>query len=144
MTLQEIKSKYTWHELSSIPGDSKLRHSLYSPLFNNLHEQKVVYRERFIGIMKLEDITITPERFEAKAIPFLLLERGAGFDQYFFQQKHWTFGAIWSHIALSGDAIGSTYANWWIWTNPELVKAVEDHIIAKEFEKAEEILEQDK
>jgi len=117
MTIQELKHKYSWEELSSMPAiDAKFRYEIFSPFFRNLHENKMIYHEGFIGIIKVEEMEITPEGFQAKAIPYLCLERDYihegrtfGFDKYFFKSDHWHFGSKWSFVRLLDDGFG-TYA----------------------------------
>lgn len=138
MTIRDLKIKYTENELITFPGETKLRYKAFAPLFQNLHECQVVYHERFTGIIKLKDIKITPERFEAKAIPYLLIEKGDRFDQFFFKGE-WKFGSIWSHIRLTGNGLSSPYANWTIWPDIDLVKETERLTINKQFDAALEL-----
>lgn len=139
MTITELKSRYS-AELSNFPGDNQFRYEMFAPLLNNLFENKVIYRERFIGIIKLEEITISPERFTAKAVPYMLIERESRFDKYFFGRV-WEFGAIWSAIRLTGNSLNSPYANWSIWCDPEMVKKTEDLVLNKKFDEAFEFIE---
>jgi hypothetical protein len=141
MTITELQSKYSWEELSSMPGDPKLRYELFAPFLNNLHENKIIYQEHFIGIVKLEDLIITPERFEAKAIPYLLFEGCSMSDKYFFKQEHWTFGAKWSFVRLLDDGFG-TYGGWKIWCDPETIKKAEELTLNKKFKEAYGLLQQ--
>ncbi len=150
MTIAELKAKYSWAELSQMPGDAKFRCEIFSPLLKNLYENKIVYRERIFGIIKVEELEITPEGFRAKAIPYLLLERDyihegrkIGFDEYFFKQEYWHFGATWSFVRLLGDGLG-TYGMWKIWCDPEIVNQTEELILKKNFEEANNLLENSK
>ena len=136
MTIKELNSNYSQEELSSFPGDNELRYKLFSPLFQNLHENKIIYYEKIIGIVKLKDIVITPERYEATAIPCSVIERGDEIDSYFFKKPEWTFSAIWSWMLLSGESLTVPYAGWSIWCDPEIVKKVEELTLKKKFREA--------
>lgn len=136
MTILQLKENYSSHDLSYYPGDRQLRYKLFAPLFINLHENKLVYRERFIGIIKVEDVVITPERFQATAVPYLLIERNNRFDKFFFRKPKWTFCATWDHMRLIDNSINVPYANWTVWCEPELVKEVEQLTIEKNYREA--------
>ena len=130
-----------------MPGDAKFRYEIFSPFLKNLHENKIVYRERIFGIVKVEDMIITPEQFHAKAIPYLLLERDyvhegmqLGFDRYFFRLENWNFGAKWEFVRLLDKGLG-TYGMWKIWCDPEIVKKTEELILNKQFDEADGFLE---
>lgn len=140
MTITELKSKYSSAQLSNFPGDNQLRYEMFAPLLNNLFDNKVIYRERFIGIIRLEEIRITPESFLAKAVPHLLIERESRFDKYFFNRT-WEFGAIWSAVTLTGNALNAPYANWSIWCEPETVKKTEELALNKNFNEAIEFIQ---
>jgi hypothetical protein len=135
MRIDELRLKYSTEELLSRPGDKKLRYEMFAPLLSNLHESKVIYHERFSGIIELKKIKITPNGFFATAIPHLLIERGSRFDQYFFREN-WEVGAIWSWIGLTSNNALSAYSNWRIWCEPETVKKAEELVLAKNFEEA--------
>ncbi len=51
MSLEELNLKYTNDELRRIPGDALLRFNILSPILMDLHESKVVYRERFVCVV---------------------------------------------------------------------------------------------
>lgn len=135
MTIKELRSNYA-EELALFPGEGKLRYELLSPVLRNLHESKVVYYEKFIGIVRLEDIKITSEEFLAIANSYLLIERHSRFDPYFFKIKKWKFGAKWKYMRLLGSSINVPYANWTIWCDPDTVKAVEELTLKKMYPEA--------
>lgn len=136
MTIQELKSNYSSTGLSSFPGDNELRYKLFAPLLQNLHKDKIIYYEKFMGIVKLQDIKITPERFEATAIPYVLIERGNRFENFFVTTKSWTFRASWLSMRLIGESFSVPYAGWSIWCEPELVRQVEEFTLNKKFHEA--------
>lgn len=81
-------TSFNRNKILPITPDRQLRYELLAPLFITLHENKIVYRERFIGIIKAEDVIITPERFKATAIPYLLIERSNRFDRNFSENRN--------------------------------------------------------
>ena len=139
MTIKELQAKYTSAELSSFPGNAELRYQLFSPLLQNLYENKIVYRERFVCIIKLEDLIIIPERLHAKAVPYLQIKQNKESDQY-LPNRPWTFGSKWEYIRLIENGLSVPYANWCIWCEPELVREVEGLTLKGEFRKAIELL----
>ena len=114
---------------------------MFAPLFNKLFDNKVVYQERFVGIVKLEDVKISPDFFSAKAVPQLVLERGTRFDELFFLRS-WEFSSRWDFIRLMpDDSLNSPYANWSIWCDPDTVRKTEELIIRKDFSEAMQFIE---
>ena len=135
MNIFELNKNYSAEELTTFPGDNKFRFDVFSPLFKNLFETKVVYHERFTGIVILDEINISPEMFEATAIPYLIIEKGSRLDR-FFPKKAWKFGAKWSSVRLIGNCLSSMYGGWNIWCDPETVKEVENMVLEKNYEAA--------
>ena len=137
MTLEELELKYSWQEIGRSGGDGELHRELFTPFLTDIFENKIVYYERFMCVAILENIKITPEKFEATAIPYLKI-KSAGPAQY-SPQKPWTFGSAWPYMTLH-DGHFSTYGGLWLfWTDKELVKTVEELARKKEFEKAQEL-----
>jgi hypothetical protein len=134
--LEELELKYSWKELASIPGDGNFRHQLFAPILNDLYENKIVYYERFMCVAILENIKITPELFEATAIPHVTIEREG---KSYYRTKPWTFGCRWDCMSAHKGHF-STYGGMWLfWTDKDLVKTVEELACKKEFEKAQEL-----
>ena len=131
MNISEINQKYTSGDLASCPGDGQFRYEVFSPLFNNLFENKVVYHERFTCIVKLEDIEITPDWFSAKAIPYLLIEKGNRMDR-FFPKKPWNIFAKWSFLRLINTCL-TPYSSWLMWADPEIVEKL---VLQKNYKEA--------
>ena len=75
MKPEELNSKYSWEELSKMPGDGELPRKLFSPFLEDLYEDKIIYFERSLCIVTLKDIKNTPELFEATATPYIHIER---------------------------------------------------------------------
>ncbi len=134
MKITELLANYSSEDLSYFPGDNVLRYEIFSPLLQNLFENKVVYHERFTCIIKIEDLRISPEGFNAKANPYLQIEKKRP-DRY-FPSKPWSFSAVWSWIVLNGTCLSAPYANWSIWCDPETVKKTEQLVLEKKYEEA--------
>jgi hypothetical protein len=134
MNIKELNDKYTNGELSNQTGDPELRRKEFSPLLLNLFENKVVYHERFTCIVKLEQIEFFPDMFTAIAIPHLLIEKGNRMDT-FYPQKPWEISASWEYLQLSGNVL-LVYSLWRMWSDPDLVKQVEEMVIEKKFKEA--------
>lgn len=142
MTIQELRSTYSKEELGQFPGDNKLRYEMFSPLFNDLYDQKVIYDEKLLVIVKLEDFIITPEKFSATAIPQECIKRGRELDDLFDKLPDWTFGSSWDWMLLGShnDSISVPYAGWSIWTEPSLVKQVEGLCKKERYDQALELI----
>lgn len=141
MTIQELRNKYSEEELSKFPGDKQLRFEMFSPLFQNLYEQKVIYSEKILGIVQLKDVIITPEKFKATAIPIQCIRREHEFDELFAELEVWDFYSSWDWMLFSNDgSISVPYASWTVWTEPALVKKVEKLCDAGDYEEALNLL----
>ena len=133
MTIRELHKKFTKGELTTTQGDMQLRYEAFAPLFSNLYENKVVYHERFTCIIKLDNIRITPDLFEAKAVREWFI-RGLRSRKRPYPDE-WEFSANWAYMTLTDDCL-SSYSCWSIWPDPELVKKVEDLVKNEQFEEA--------
>ena len=100
MKLSDLYKSYTEEELQYSEGDSTIRFRAFSPFFQNLHEGKVIYCEKFMCIARLDDLTITPERLSAKAVPVTPIVRTgvpeSRIQRYTTPQKPWNIGMQWS------------------------------------------------
>jgi len=134
MTLQELELKYSWQEIGKSGGDGELHKELFTPFLTNIYENRIVYYERYMCVAILEDIKITPEKFEATAIPYLTIKT-AGPAKY-SPQKPWTFGSGWSYMTLNDSHFGTYGGMWLFWTDKELVKTVEELARKNHFEAA--------
>lgn len=135
MTFDDLKLAHTSDELSYFPGDNDLRFRAFSPILQNLFENKLVYRERFICLVRLEEIQITPEFFSATAVPHLhFVETGVfGPDSL---TKPWKFKSSWDWMCMGNNSINVPYAGWTIWPEARRVKAVEQLLLAGDYEEA--------
>lgn len=132
MTITELNNKYH-KELSSTRGDKELRYYLLSPLFQNLYENKVVYHDRFTGIVQLSNIELSPETFIAQAQLLSLIKLGVKRNNPLPNTLE--VGANWAYLRLDGECL-SVYSGWSMWTNPVLVEKVEKLIQENNFEEA--------
>jgi hypothetical protein len=134
MTISELNTKYNNGELPNFDSDKELRYKLVSPLFKNLYDNKVIYRERFIGIVQLEDIELTEDLFRATANGKLMIYKPSFIDYPI--RKSWKFGCDWSALRLAENRL-SSYSSWTIWPDPEFVQNIEKLMIDK---KVKEVL----
>ena len=138
MKLSDLYKSYTEEELQYSEGDSAIRFRAFSPFFQNLHEGKVIYYEKFMCIARLDDLTITPERLSAKAVPLTPIARigmpESMIQRYTTPQKPWNIGMQWSWMMLHGGGLGNPYVGWTIWPEVERVQAVEKLIASGNIE----------
>lgn len=126
MNISELNKKYTKDELTSTEGNKQFRFEVLSPLFKNLYENKVIYHERVTSIIKLENIKLTPDLFEATAIRLKLFEPISNFfkNKPISTKRSWTIGANWAYLTLDKNGCLHPYS-WLMWVDPELVRKVE-------------------
>lgn len=136
MNIPELFEKYTHGELTSMPGDKKLRYEVLSPLFNNLYENKVIHHERVTSIIRLDNIILTPDLFEATAIRLKLFEPISNSFKRIASINSWTIGANWAYLTLDKGGYLHPYSGWLMWIEPELVKKVEELTKNGNFEEA--------
>jgi hypothetical protein len=135
MNITELNKKYVNSELSSTEGDKQFRYEVLSPLFKNIYENKVVYHERVTSIIKLENIELSPDSFNATAIRLSLIENEQSHIKFSRSREIWTVGANWAYLRFVGNCI-SPYSGWMMWVDPELVEKVEKLVIDKNFDEA--------
>ena len=134
MTIPELRKKYTNGELTSTRGDQEFRYLALSPLFTNLYENKVVCHDRFTSIIRLGDLEITPIQFQATAFRHLLIDSGA-FRRKRLPPEKWVLSANWAYLRLTGSSL-CVYSGWIMWTDPEMVKKVEQLVLEEKFKEA--------
>lgn len=74
MTILDLHQDYTEDEPSLFPGDRRLRYRAFAPLFFDLHEQKIVYHERFLCVVELENIELSEEGVCVTAVRGLAID----------------------------------------------------------------------
>ena len=134
MTIPELRKKYTNGELTSTRGDQEFRYLALSPLLTNLYEKKVVCHDRFTSIIRLDDLEITPIQFQATAVRHLLIDSGA-FRRKRLPPEKWVLSANWAYLRLAGSSL-CVYSGWIMWTDPEMVKKVEQLVLEEKFKEA--------
>lgn len=100
---------------------------------NNLHENKVIYRERFIILAELENMEFDNDIFSAQIKPLKMI-----YLPLFFRNKEekteqvlnssWEIGFRLTPIALTLEDQTqkiNTYSSFTMWTDPSLVQKVE-------------------
>jgi len=135
MTFNELRKIYTSSELSSLPGDAKLRKEAFSPILSDLYENKVIYQERFCCVVSLSEIELTTKGFQARCIPFAKM---APIGTYCWEppEEGWLMGGAWSTMRLSGNSINALYAGWTIWPEKDRVREVCKILTTGDYEKA--------
>ncbi|MBS9773783.1 MAG: ADP-ribosylglycohydrolase family protein [Tenacibaculum sp.] len=127
------KQRKFWEELKT-RGIKK--YQKYAPIFENLYQNKIIYHEGITRIVRLENLEITDEYFQAKAIKekvILTKSQKDRFRKYNTLEKvlnksdKWTFRGTWGNAIISENPlrIGSPYANFVIWIEPNFVKNIE-------------------
>jgi len=134
MRIDELKNHYTESQLSHYPGNGRLRYKIFSPSLNDLAGRKVVYHEKFVAIVALSEVEVSPREFMAVATIVTNIEQKG--RQLFPPRRPWRFGGSWRHIMCSGRHFHVPYANWSIWPEPDLVEAVEELAAAGRFDEA--------
>lgn len=105
MYIKELHKNYPDSALSYLPGDRELKFKAFSPLFENLYENKVIYNEKFMCLAKLEIVNLTSWGFKARATPLLEIERVDLSRKSFIPTKPWSFGGSWEFALLCGSSI---------------------------------------
>lgn len=109
-------------------------------IISNLYQNKVVYRERCMGIVTISNIQLESDFFLATAKPCLLLPTTLRADEVFLRKEKWDFGANWSVLKINNDNSITGYGSWKIYTNPEFVKNIETLIVNNQFNEAHQML----
>ncbi len=114
---------------------SNKNYQKYAPTFDNLYDNKIIYHERITRIVRLENIEITEEYFQAKAIQEKVILSEHKRERLIknntlekvLQPKEWTFKGGWDLANISENPlrIGMPYASFVIWIEPDFVKYIE-------------------
>jgi hypothetical protein len=125
MTFKDLHTQYTERELSSFPGDSQLRHEAFLPILSNLHQSRIVYRERMaVSVVLLSDFEIDAKGFRGHCMSeMIILESPIEMVNETFKEG-WYFGGGWEDTRLIGNALNAPYAGWTIWPEKDVVRKV--------------------
>jgi len=135
MRLKELLEKHP--DLRINQGDATFRRSVWGPFFENLHENKVIYRERFICLARIDDLKITDGGVGGTVVPLVYLFT---YPDLRIPEEPWYFGGSWAHMRQSTCSLGQPYAGWTIWPEPGLIRAVESLISKDDAEGALELI----
>lgn len=138
MKLKDLLEKYPAPSLQHGNGDAAFRCSVWTPFFENLYENKVVYRERFICLARIENLRITDIGVGGLVVPLKYLYvpdyiRGV-------PKASWGFGGGWAHMRQGNGTLGCIYSGWTIWPEAERVRAIETLLSRDDAEGALELL----
>jgi hypothetical protein len=118
------------------PAGNPYRGDEFRHLFENLHEHKMIYHERFTAVVELTDIELTDTYFkcEARAVRTCTDQRLL-FDQPLCLDR-WTFRSTWEYCSItrSGRSLSVPYASFILWPGAKLVKKVEALLELEDFE----------
>jgi len=126
MTLKELQKKHP--ELRNNYGDPVFRRSVWAPFFENLHESKVIYREKFICFARIDDMKIDERGVRGTIVPLVFLRT---FPHRITPSRSWRFGGSWENMWQGDRTLGQPYASWTIWPELKLIRAVEK-LLAKD------------
>jgi hypothetical protein len=138
MKLNDLRSKHSADALRASKGDPSFRRSVWAPFFENLHEGKVIYRERFICLARIENLAITDIGVGGLITPLKYLYVPSYIRAA--PDKSWGFGGGWAHMTQGDGTLGCNYAGWSIWPEAERVRAVETLLARGDEEGALELL----
>lgn len=128
MTLKDLLTKYPDKKLNYNHGDPVFRRSVWEPFFQNLHENKVIYRERFVCLARLEDLETDEHGVRGQVVPLNYFYTREGLR---LPSKPWRFGGSWEHMWQGNYWLAQPYAGWCLWPEPARVRAIEK-LLAKE------------
>jgi hypothetical protein len=120
MTFQELRKNYSSGDLFSLPGDPKLRQEAFRPILANLYDNQLVYRERFVCVVRLKDFVIDEVGFRGFCQPEITILDSI----YGAPEEGWHFGGSWEHTRLIGNSLNDPYSGWTFWPEKERVRQV--------------------
>ena len=126
-----------------IEREDTTRYEEFKTIFDNLYENKIIYRERFIVICTIEKLEINEIEFEMELRTHITI-RDKLLRRELYVPKQWTASSIWNIILEDNGAYMIPYASYTFWTNPELVRKVEELMLQGKSELALEELYRDR
>jgi hypothetical protein len=112
---------------------------VWGPFFENLYEDKLIYRERFICLAKIENLNLTDQGVTGSVVPlhFIRIPRGLPAPRF----NRWGFGGTWAHMFQVNGYLTQPYAGWSVWPEADRVRAIEGLLAHNDTEGALELLE---
>jgi hypothetical protein len=98
MSLQELLENHP--ELSRNQGDPVFRRSVWEPFFKNLLENKVIYRERFICLARLDELETDEQGVRGIVVPLQFIYMPHYISK---PQGQWRFGGSWQYMPPLGN-----------------------------------------
>jgi hypothetical protein len=123
MIISDLRKLYTDDQLSFFPGDAKLRFEAFSPILSDLHESKIVYREKCVCILSLHNIEISKKCFAADCTLMRLLHKPDYLAEN-YPRPQWKIRGRWDWMRLINNSINIPYVGWTIWPEKHRVKEV--------------------
>jgi hypothetical protein len=138
MTTQEFRKQYPNGDFEHFPGDKEFRYKAIAPLFERLHENKLIYHEHAIGyLIQVEDLVITPEGFEATACPLCIIYDNWRKGGCHKELRKWKFSSVWDWMLLGeGLSFHVLYANYTVFFDENRIRRVEQLITENHLEEA--------
>ncbi len=137
MKLNDLFTKYPARALQACDGDPAFRRLVWAPFLENLHESKVIYRERFVCLARIDDLQITDLGIKGIIVPLNYIHLPTRFHLSF---KTWHFGGTWAHMTQGNGYLSQPYAGWAIWPEAERVRAIETLLSRDDAEGALELI----
>lgn len=122
MSLKGLLQQYPDRGLQSNQGDPDFRRSVWAPFFENLHQGKVIYRERFICLARIEGLKLDERGVRGTVVPLQVFFTYPGIVP---PAKPWYFGGSWARMMQLDGALAQPYAGWTIWPEAGRLRAVE-------------------
>lgn len=144
--LEKLQKQY--RESRKIAG--KENYKKYAPIFNNLSKNKIIYHERITSIVRLENLEVTEEYFQATAIREKVILSDIKrklFEKFNTLQnlekpESWVFKGTWDSCNITENplCIAQPYANFVIWIEPDFVMYIEKLLDYGDFDDIMELL----
>lgn len=136
MTIAEIKAKYPEDALFTVGADKELRKSVMGSLFDNLYENKIIYRDKVAFIAEVESFELSEEYFSVE-LKLLQHIRGDSVRDYnyaanFEVNKIVRIKCRWETVKFKGNSLCSSgYNSWFIVFEPNVVEKVEKLLLGE-------------
>ena len=102
------------------------------------NERPIVYFEKFLAVVYMDDLGISDGGFHATATPLIEIPRPRPYRRML--RKVWNFGCSWGFLSLHEESLSALYVGWTIWTNPKWVDRIHSLVEAGEGPEAHEIV----